>query len=83
MIYVNFDHIPNVYDSYYLDVKNKEVLPVNINDGSLPLYQGKDIKKIAKAWDVSYVDALQKFVPAAVDDSGKQYYILWHSENEE
>lgn len=82
MIYVDMPNMPSAYDKHYLDVRNKEVTPVAIHDGSLPLYQGKDVKKLAKAWKISYIDALQRFVPFAIDDAGKQYY-LPHDENEE
>ena len=82
MIYVDIPNMPRAYDKYYLDVRSKEIITVAIHDGSLPLYQGKDVKKLAKALKISYVDALQRFVPFAIDDAGKQYYLL-RDENEE
>lgn len=82
MIYVDVPNMPSTYDKYYLDVRSKEVVHVPIANRTLPLYQGKDIKKLAKAWEISYTDALQYFIPFAEDDSGKQYYRLLSDDEE-
>lgn len=76
VIFLNGNNAPLEKSDYYLDVVGKEVQPVAIRNHEFPMYQGKDVKRLAKAWGVSYVDALERFVAVACDDSGREYYAL-------